>query len=87
MDVFVNLQRWEICDHTAGAYYDPHKPEECSDCRDEDWHGDYCLVPDVAAALREYGQHKPLCAALATDGPFAPYPCNCGFDELLRSVS
>jgi hypothetical protein len=32
--------------------------------------------------LRRYAQHLPDCARLATDGPRAPYPCNCGLSEI-----
>lgn len=35
--------------------------------------------------FRKYAQHLADCAAHAGDGPFAPYPCNCGLDDLIDS--
>lgn len=37
--------------------------------------------------IRRYAQHLKDCAALASDGPFAPYPCSCGLDDLLDPVA
>lgn len=47
------MQRWEVWDHTSGAYCDPHKPEECEDCKRHGNEGDYYLVDDVHGLLRE----------------------------------
>lgn len=33
--------------------------------------------------FRKYAQHLADCSALAGDGPFAPYPCSCGLDDLI----
>jgi hypothetical protein len=45
------MQRWEIFDHTAGAYCYPHKPEECEQCKRDGNAGDYYLASDVDARI------------------------------------
>jgi hypothetical protein len=45
------LQRWEVFDHTAGAYCDPHAPADCEDCKRDGNVGDWYRAEDVDAEL------------------------------------
>lgn len=35
--------RWETCDHTSGAYWDPHDSAHCARCKANGWTGEYVL--------------------------------------------
>lgn len=45
------VKRYYCCDHTAGAYWDPHDPLHCKKCGHQPTDEDHVLASDYDAAL------------------------------------